>query len=131
MCIFAKVKIEMAIQYFADYVTTEKRLAASTTRYYVDEVERFGRFLTTQGISDLEEVDAGNVREWQMDLMAEGEAAGTVAKQLAALRAWFKYLRRHGYYDRDIMAKIISPKTPKRLPVFFRENEVEKIYADI
>ena len=131
MCIFAVVKIEVAIQYFADYVATEKRLAASTTRYYVDEVARFGRFLAEQGIEEMDEVEAGSVREWQMELMAAGEAAGTVAKQLAALRAWFKYLRRHGFVDRDIMAKITLPKTPKRLPVFFRESEVERIYADI
>ena len=106
-------------------------MAASTCRYYVEEVERFGRFLEGQEISDVEEVEACHVREWQMGLMDEGEAAGTVAKQLAALRAWFKYLRRQGYYDRDIMAKITLPKAPKRLPVFFREGEVEKIYSDM
>ena len=131
LCIFAVVKISIAIQKFADYVTTEKRLAASTCRYYVEEVERFGRFLEGQEISDVEEVEACHVREWQMGLMDEGEAAGTVAKQLAALRAWFKYLLRQGYYDRDIMAKITPPKAPKRLPVFFREGEVEKIYSDM
>ena len=39
------MKIEIAIQYFADYIATEKRLAASTRRYYVGEVERFGKYL--------------------------------------------------------------------------------------
>ena len=125
------MKIETAIQCFADYVATEKRLAATTCRYYVGEVKRFGSFVEAQGIEELEEVEACHVREWQMSLMEEGEAAGTVAKQLAALRAWFKYLRRRGFYNRDIMAKITPPKTPKRLPVFFRENEVERIYSDM
>ena len=127
LCIFANVKIEIAIRYFADYVATEKRLAASTRRYYVGEVERFGRYLSSQGVEEVEAVEAYHVREWQMSLMAEGEAVGTVTKQLAALRAWFKYLRRQGFCDRDVMAKIASPKAPKRLPVFFRENEVERI----
>ena len=131
LCIFANVKIEIAIQYFADYIATEKRLAASTRRYYVGEVERFGKYLEAQEVCEIEEVEAYHVRDWQMELMADGEAAGTVLKQLAALRAWFKYLRRQGFYDRDIMAKVTPPKAPKRLPVFFRENEVERIYSDM
>lgn len=131
LCIFANVKIETAIRYFADYVATEKRLAASTRRYYVGEVERFGRYLEAQKIEEVDEVEAYHVRDWQMELMSAGEAVGTVLKQLAALRAWFKYLRRQGYCERDIMAKITPPKTPKRLPVFFREKEVERIYADM
>ena len=125
------MKIEEGIRYFADYVATEKRLAAGTRHYYVGEVERFGRYLATQKVEEVGEVEAYHVRDWQMGLMAEGEAAGTVLKQLAALRAWFKYLRRQGYYDRDIMAKVTPPKRPRRLPVFFRENEVERIYSDM
>ena len=131
MRIFANVKIEEAIRYFADYVATEKRLAASTRRYYLSEVERFGKYMEAQQIVELDELEAYHVREWQMGLMNDGEAPGTILKQLAALRAWFKYLRRQGYYDRDIMAKVMPPKLPKRLPVFFRENEVERIYSDM
>jgi integrase/recombinase XerC len=66
-----------------------------------------------------------------MSLMEEGEAAGTVTKQIAALRAWFKFLRKKGYTDTDIMVKITPPKRAKRLPIFFREDEVEQIYDDI
>ena len=131
LCIFANVKVEAAIQCFADYVNTERRLAESTSRYYVGEVVRFGKYLESLQVDELEEVEAVHVREWQMSLMASGEAVGTVLKQIAALRAWFKYLRRQGYLDRDIMAKITPPKSPKRLPVFFRENEVERIYSDM
>jgi len=131
MCIFAIVKIDEAIQLFAAYVSTERRLADGTVRYYVGEVERFGRYLAGQEITQVEEIDAQDVRAWQMGLMEEGEAAGTVTKQIAALRAWFKFLRKKGYLSTDIMAKIAVPKRPKRLPVFFRQNEVEQIYDGI
>lgn len=131
MCIFAIVKIDEAIQLFAAYVSTERRLADGTVRYYVGEVERFGRYLAGQEITQVEDIDAQDVRAWQMGLMEEGEAAGTVTKQIAALRAWFKFLRKKGYLSIDIMAKIAAPKRPKRLPVFFRLNEVEQIYDGI
>lgn len=129
--IFAIVKIEEAIQLFAAYVSTERRLAAGTISYYVSEVERFGRYLDSQEIHQIEEISAHDVRTWQMSLMEDGEAAGTVTKQIAALRAWFKFLRKKGYTDTDIMVKISPPKRPKRLPIFFKEDEVEQIYDNI
>ncbi len=131
MCIFAIVKIDEAIQRFTDYVNSERRLAEGTVRYYISEVERFGRYLYSQDIHLIEEISAQDVRSWQMSLMEEGEAAGTVTKQIAALRAWFKFLRKKGYTDTDIMVKITPPKRAKRLPIFFREDEVEQIYDDI
>ena len=57
------MKIEEAIRYFADYVATEKRLAAGTRHYYVGEVERFGRYLATQKVEEVGEVEAYHVRD--------------------------------------------------------------------
>lgn len=131
MCTFALVKTDDAIQLFADYISTERRLATGTVRYYVSEVERFGRYLGNQEILQIEEISPQDVRLWQMSLLEAGESAGTVTKQIAALRAWFKFLQKKGYINTDIMVKIASPKRPKRLPVFFRESEVEQIYNDI
>ena len=131
MRIFATVKIDVAIQLFSDYVESERRLAESTCRYYTGEVKRFGRYLQTQQILEVDDIESYHVRNWQMSLLEDGESPGTITKQLAALRAWFKYMRKEKYCSRDIMVKVTPPKTPKRLPIFFRESEVEKIYSDI
>ena len=128
MRIFAFVKITEAIQHFADYVTNERRLAAGTTKYYVGVVERFVSYLGLLGVDDIEGIGAHEVRDWQMVQM-EQKSPGTVVKQMAALRAWFKYLRRYQGLDMDVMAKVATPKKPRRLPVFFRENEAETVYS--
>ena len=125
------MKIDEAIQLFTAYVTAEKRLAAGTVSYYVGEVERFGQYLKSQQIEDIEDIDTRDIRAWQMGLLEAGDAPGTVTKKLAALRAWFKYLRRQKLLNKDVMAPVKPPKAPKRLPVFFRESEVERIYGDI
>lgn len=125
------MKIEEAIQRFVDYITVERRLAAGTLRYYVAGVEEFKQFLAAQGITEVGQVEPRQVREWQMSLVERGQKPGTVAKLLTVLRTWFRYLRREHYLDRDIMAHITPPKKPRRLPVFFREQEVEHIYDDI
>ncbi len=131
MRIFAFVKIKEAIQHFADYVTNERRLAAGTTRYYVGVVESFAAYLGLLGIDGIEGIGAREVRDWQMVQMEQGKSPGTVVKQMAALRAWFKYLRRYQGLECDVMAKVATPKKPRRLPVFFREKEAETVYSGI
>ena len=71
------------------------------------------------------------VSSWQMSQLDSGHHPGTVAKQLSALRAWFKYLMKYQGMERDVMASINPPKRPVRLPVFFKQREVESIYSDI
>ena len=64
------------------------------------------------------------------DLMERGEAPGTVKRRLSSLSSFFRYLRRHGFFDTDIMARVSAPRQPKRLPVFFKEKELEHLYDE-
>lgn len=130
MRIFAVVKIEEAIQRFADHITVERHLSPTTVRYYVREAEDFAQYLASQEVTDIEKIEPYDVRDWLMVQMEKNSPA-TVKKKHAALSAWITYLRKNKYLSRDIMAAISAPKTPERLPIFFRESEVEHIYDDI
>lgn len=121
------VIIEEAIARFVEYISHERRLAAGTVQNYTNDVESLAHYLSTLGISKIEEVSAREVREWQMQQM-EVDSAATVNRKLSSLRAWFRYLRKQQWVQTDVMGKVSSPKVKKKLPVFFRENDVEKIY---
>ena len=127
--IFAIVKVTEAIEHFANYVSNERRMAAGTTKYYVGVTNSFASYLQLHGIDEVEGITAAMVRDWQLEQTLKGQRPGTMVKKMAALRAWFKYLRMYEGFERDIMAKITPPKRPKRLPVYFREKEAETIYS--
>ena len=122
--------ITEAIERFHAYIATERRMATGTVRNYLGDLEDFSSWLAAQGITDLEEVSAREVRGWQMEHMERGEHAGTVKRRLSSLSSFFRYLRRHGLFEADIMAKVSAPKQPKRLPVFFKEKETEHLYDE-
>lgn len=130
MRIFAVVKIEEAIQRFADHITVERHLSPTTVRYYVREAEDFAQYLASQEVTDIEKIEPYDVRDWLMVQMEKNSPA-TVRKKLAALSAWITYLRKNKYLARDIMASVSIPQQPTRQPIFFRESEVEHIYDDI
>lgn len=130
MRIFAVVKIEEAIQRFADHITVERHLSPTTVRYYVREAADFAQYLASQEVTDIEKIEPYDVRDWLMVQMEKNSPA-TVKKKHAALSAWITYLRKNRYLARDIMASVSIPQQPTRQPIFFRESEVEHIYDDI
>ena len=124
------MKTTEAIERFHTYIATERRMAAGTVRNYIDDLEDFDAWLRSQDIEVLDDVTAREVRGWQMEHMERGEKAGTVKRRLSSLSSFFRYLRRHGLFEADIMAKVSAPKQPKRLPVFFKEKETEHLYDE-
>ena len=105
------MKVAEAIDRFHNYIAHERRLALGTVHNYIGDLEDFAQWLESQQITDLDDLTAREVRSWQMDHMDRGENPGTVKRRLSSLSSFFRYLRRHGLYDRDIMA---SPSSSRR-----------------
>ena len=124
------MKINEAIEQFHSYIANERRMAAGTVRNYITDLQDFSQWLELQQITDLGEISAREVRAWQMEHMDRGENPGTVKRRLSSLSSFFLYLRRHNLFNSDIMAKVSAPRQPKRLPVFFKEGELEHLYDE-
>lgn len=120
--------IDEAITRFGDYIANERRMAAGTVDNYLRDLHDFADFVKPLEITTLEELSSRDLRAWEVAHLDRGESPGTVKRRLATMGSWFRFLRRHGYYDTDIMAKVSAPKQPKRLPVFFKESELEHLY---
>lgn len=126
---YQDMKLDQAIDAFIFNIKTERRLSQHTVEEYTLSLSRFSSFLEqTFGIVDVESITHLEVREWQMSLAEQGQSAVTVKTRLVALRTFFKFMRREGVISIDVMAKVVPPKTPKHLPVFYTEKETSKIY---
>lgn len=124
--------IKAAIQSFILYIKTERRLSVNTVVKYEGVLRQFEQFLSKKfSIEAVEEITHLEVREWQIELSDNGAAVATVKSDLVILHTFFKHLRREGVIKNDIMAKVVNPKTPKHLPVFYTEREVLKIYDSL
>ena len=124
------MKIEEAIERFYDYIANERRLSEMTVRWYTADLDDLAAYLKSVEVTTMEELRARDVREWELLHIDKGEAPRTIRRRMAAVGSWLRFLRRRGYYDTDLMARITVPKQPKRLPVFFRESETEHLYDE-
>lgn len=126
------MKVQDAISKFITYISTERRLSDKTIASYRGTLEDFASYLNYHGTCELGDVSASDIRRWQIHLMESGREPGTVNRCIVTLRSWYKFLRRQKIVDQDVMAKVVSPKLPKHLPIFFREKELEHLYdADL
>lgn len=118
------------IKRFLDYLQYERRYSMRTVGEYGDDLRAFAAFLgLKEEAFDPNKPDTSDVKTWMVDMLDAGRSPRTVKRRLSALRSFYKFLLRQGLVRRDITQGVISPKTDKPLPVFFRESEMEREQA--
>ncbi|WP_165248687.1 tyrosine recombinase XerC [Paludisphaera soli] len=125
--------VKARIQAFLDHLRVERQSSVHTLRSYEDDLALFLHFLEeTSGPSgDPASIDARRLRRYSAWLTGRGYAASTVARRLASLRSFFRFLRRGGEVDADPAAALRNPKQPKRLPKLLRVDEVVRLLDSI
>ena len=127
---FKDMKIAEAIARFVDYIAVERRMAAGTVRNYEGDLRDLQAYLLPLEVTEVGELSSRDIRGWQMEHLGAGEAAGTVRRRLSSVSSWLRWLRRSGYLEADLMAKVSPPRQPKHLPVFFKESATEHLYDE-
>lgn len=124
------MKIEESIGLFLQYIATDRRMSVNTQNAYDHDLRDLCDYLSQQEIYTLDELEARDIRAWQMMHTEKGERPASVKRYLAAVSSWLRFLRRRKLMERDLMAKITMPKIPKRQPVFYRQSEAEHLYDE-
>ena len=116
------------IQHFLDYIAIERKYSVRTVEAYRDDLRDFCRFLGLETEEfDPTRLDETDVKNWMLDMIEEQkQSPRSVKRRLSALRSFYKFLLRQKKVDKDITARIIPPKADKPLPVFFRQEEMER-----
>ena len=120
------------IQHFLDYITIERKYSGRTVEAYRDDLRDFCRFLGWEPEEfKPEDLDESDVKAWMLDMIEEQHLSPrSVKRRLSALRSFYKFLLRQGKVSKDITARIIPPKADKPLPVFFREEEMQRALSN-
>jgi site-specific recombinase XerD len=98
--------------------------AEKTRRAYAVDLTALAQWATGQGIAP-EAMTAKDLRRYAAHLGTTGRpAAATVARKLAAQRAFFRVLREHGRIAHNPAELLPAPKKPGRLPRTMTPAEV-------
>ncbi len=141
---------------YLSYLQAERAASAHTLKNYAIDLQQFRAFLrqrklarsksvesgverpvlsaveggdTWQQEIDPAEIDALTIRAFIADLHGRGIARSSIARKLATLRSFFRYLCREGVLQANPAKLVSTPKLPKRLPAHLSVDEIDRLMA--
>lgn len=112
------------IDKFMNYLRGEKNSSPHTITNYTVDLQSFAQFI---GEKDVAAIDHLLLRRFLAEMRAKNFAKRTIARKLASLRSFFRFLFREGYIKTNPITSLSTPKLDKKLPVVLDEGKVTKL----
>ncbi len=110
------------IEDFKKYLMYERNASEHTLRNYLSDLEQFHDFLCPADVAGerrevpLPDVDNITIREYMASLYDRKKKKTSIARKLATLRTFFRYLCREGVLELNPAQLVASPRLEKKLP---------------
>ena len=112
---------------FLDHLVAECGLAANTIAAYRSDLTAFVLYLYERREATVRAVTVETVVDHMGSLRARGLGANSIARALAAIKMFLRFLWAEGHIPRDVAARLEAPRLVKKLPEVLTEGEVARL----
>lgn len=123
--------MEDAIRAFVSFLAVERDASRETIRNYRSDLQQLALFLhRTENAPRsirVDHVSTEDVRAYLHWLDRKGEKASSLARKLACLRSFYRFLVREGASQQNPAEDIRSPKLPKPLPRVLTKDDANAL----
>ena len=117
-----------SIESFMLTLEKERNFSLHTIKAYKNDLNRFNYFLNnTLSRKKLAKINRNDIRKFLAEEYDNGYSSKTVARRLATIKSYFKYLVKTELIQENISIHINSPKVPKKLPNFVDKNLIDTL----
>ena len=100
---------------------SERRMAAKTLEAYARDVSQFGQFLKDHlgqpaAVPDLAALTVSDFRSFMARRRKIGVESRSLARQLSAIRSFFRFAERNAYFTNAALSALRSPKLAHSVP---------------
>lgn len=106
----------------------ERGASAHTLAAYGRDLVQFASFVHSQGVTAWEQVTPPLARRYVANL-SRRYARSAIARQLSAVRTFFRFLYREGKVSQNPLVLVSTPRRQRRLPAFLTPDEVRMVLA--
>ena len=114
---------------FFDYLISECGLADNTLLAYGRDLRELAEFLNERGVAAPDDITPLVVQSHLIRLKERGLALSSIARHLAAVRMFLRFLFLTGEAREDLTSRIDSPQGWRRLPDSLHEQQVAALLA--
>ena len=118
------------IDIFLNYLSVERGLSQNTVISYRRDLDDFLDYLKDkQHIHSLGKTDRDQITNFMLRLKTQGMSANSIARKLAAIKTFYRFLVREKILKQDPTSLLESPKLWRRIPSTLSVGEVEALIA--
>lgn len=115
------------MQLFLEYLTVELGLSANTRQAYERDLRLFCKTLGLKNSDALVNVSREQITGYMTQLKEKGLAAATIARKLAAIKAFYRFMTAEGYMDANPAEVVEAGTKGIKLPRVLSEDEVVRL----
>ncbi len=120
--------MEEAVADYLRHLAVEKNASAHTVKSYREDLtQALAFFRTRHAHPEPAHLTTRLLRAYLAWLHDQGYAKSTIARRLAAVRSWCRFLRRQGMLDANPADGLRGPRREQKLPSFFREEDLPRL----
>ncbi len=119
---------DVYIKSFLAYLTVEKNFSEHTIKAYKSDIISF--FIWTNHTPP-EKIGYDKLKEYLYFIQKFSYKKTTIARKIASIRTFFKYLYKAQYIKSNPAESLSSPKCPKSLPKFLTDDEMIQILDNV
>ncbi len=113
---------------FNDYLLKQKNGSSNTRESYVRDVHHYLDFLSLKNL-DPASADQDDIESFVSSLKVKNRSAQTIARNLASVRCFYKFLMINGLADNNPAKGVKVEKVDKKLPQVLSGKEIELLLA--
>ena len=118
------MELDTLIEKFKLYISVEKNLSLHTQRNYLSDLYQFKGFLEREyPKTGIETIDNMIIRSYLGSLYKKNRKS-SIARKLASLRTFFKFLLRAGILKENPASIVSTPRLEKHVPSFLTIDEI-------
>jgi integrase/recombinase XerC len=121
--------MEKIVRNYLEYLEIERNYSAHTILSYETDLLNLVQFLRREGFNSFSNVHKESLRAYIGSLLDKGFSRRSVARKIASMRSFFKYLRRQKVINGNPALVLITPKVGKRLPSYLDEESVKRLMS--
>lgn len=116
------------LQKFLEYLNLEKHYSPNTIQSYERDLLDLQSFLLeTEGISDIDQATARQLRNFIIYLSNKKLSEKSINRKISSIRSFFKFLLKIGYLEINPTIYLLNLKQKKKILVPYTEDEIYSI----
>jgi integrase/recombinase XerC len=122
--------MEKVLGEFLRYLSLEKNASSYTVKSYREDLTQAVEFFRQNGghrVTESGQITTRHVRGYLSWLHEQQYSKATIARRIAAVRSWFRFLCRQGIVEGNPADGLRGPRQNKKLPHFLSEGDLSRL----